>query len=74
MNLTPLEGFLAVVADSQFSWLFYLIAFFQVSVAVCCLKKSFRNSRVAIILIIISSLLIPALLVVGFYYAIQPVA
>lgn len=74
MTLTPLEGFLAAMADSQFSWLFYLIAVFQTSVAACHLIKGFRNRRISTVLMVISSLIVPALLIIGFYYATRPVA
>ncbi|MCK9193755.1 MAG: hypothetical protein M0P19_07760 [Nevskia sp.] len=74
MSLTPFEGFLAAMADSQFSWVFYLIAFFQTSITACHLIKIFRNNRIANILMVISSLIIPVLLIVGFYYATRSVA
>lgn len=74
MNLTPLQGFLAAMADSQFSWIFYLIALFQVSIAAIHLTKRFRSSRIATPAIIVSSLMVPALLIIGFYYATRAVA
>jgi cell division protein FtsX len=74
MKLTPLEGYLAAMSDSQFSWIFYLIAFFQVSVAVMHLTKKFRSSKILTIVTIASLLIFPALLIIGFYFATRPVA
>lgn len=70
-----LKAFLAAMATTEDgSWLLYVVAFFQISVAACHLNKCFRNKRIATILVVISSLLVPALLIAGFYYATRPVA
>ena len=70
-----LKTFLSVMATTEdVAWLFYVVALFQISVAACHLNKNFRNKRILTILMTISALLLPVLLIVGFYYAMRPVA
>ena len=74
MSLTPLEGFLAALADSEFSWVFYLIALLQAGVAVRYAITGIRQRRLSTVPAILSSLALPILLAAGFYFATRPVA
>ncbi len=70
-----MKSLLSAMADTEdVSWVFYAIAFFQLSVAACHLSKYFRGKKILTILIIISSLIIPTLLVAGFYFSTKPIA
>lgn len=70
-----LKAFLAAMATTEDgSWILYVVAVFQISAATCHLSKGFRNKRISTILVVVSSLLVPALLIAGFYYATRPVA
>ena len=53
---------------------FYVVALFQVSVAVLHLEKRFRLRTISTILLVVSALLVPLLLIAGFYFAMRPVA
>ena len=66
MSLFPLEGFLAIAVDNG---LCDAIVSFQLVIALLYLTKTFRNSRFSTPLIVISLLMLPALLMVGFCYA-----
>jgi hypothetical protein len=74
MNLTPFEGFLAALADSEFSWIFYLIAVLQTGAAAYYLIAGVRRKRLSAVPAILSSLVLPIMLVAGFYFATRPVA
>ncbi|WP_146744549.1 hypothetical protein [Herbaspirillum rubrisubalbicans] len=70
-----LKAFLATMATTEdASWVLYVIAFLQISVAAFHLKTGLRHQPISTILLVVSSLLVPLLLIVGFYYAMQPVA
>lgn len=70
-----LKAFLATMATTEdASWIFYVVASFQISVAALHLKKGFRHQRISAILLVVSALLIPLLLIAGFYCAMRPVA
>jgi hypothetical protein len=72
-TLSSLETFLAYMAGSPFSWIFYLVAVFQCLIAALCVKKAgFRDRSISIPVIVASLLILPASLAVGFHYAAQP--
>ena len=72
-TLSSLEAFLVQMADSPFSWIFYLAAFFQCLVTALYVKKAgFRDRGISIPVIVASLLILPASLTIGFHYAIQP--
>ncbi|MFS2017038.1 hypothetical protein ACL58G_15210 [Massilia sp. GER05] len=74
MNLTLFQGFLAALADSSFSAAFYLAAGYQLIVlGVGCFPEG-RRARWYALAAAVSHLLLPMLLLVGFYYATRPVA
>lgn len=74
MNLTPFQGLLAAMADSQFSGPFYVAAMFQIALLIACFSKRVRSHAMFAVLVAISQLILPALLVLGFYYVTRPVA
>lgn len=73
MNLTPFEGFLAAMADSQFSGIFYAVAIFQIAVLAAGLSERARRHPMLAVLIVISQLILPVLLAFGVYYATRPI-
>lgn len=74
MNLTPFQGFLAAMADSQFSGIFYIAAAFQMTLLIAGFFKGVRRHSMLVTLVAISQLILPVLLAFGFYYATRPVA
>jgi hypothetical protein len=74
MNLTHFQAFLAVMADSDFSWVFYLLALLQIFVAAWVGVKQFCGHKVLTCITVVSLLLFPMLLLLGMYYACQPIA
>lgn len=70
----PLIGFLAAMADSDFSAPFYIAGFFQLTLFLLGMFKKFANRIWYKVSIGIALLILPAMLLVGFYFAIQPVA
>ncbi|WP_413459848.1 hypothetical protein [Herbaspirillum huttiense] len=70
-----LKAFLATMATTEdASWILYVVALFQVSVAVLHLEKRFHHRTISTILLVVSALLVPLLLIAGFYIAMRPVA
>jgi len=62
-----LKTFLATMATTEdASWIFYVVALFQVSVAVLHLEKRFRLRTISTILLLVSALPVPLLLIAGF--------
>jgi hypothetical protein len=74
MSLTPFEGFLAAMADSPFSWIFYLVALLQGGVAAYYAIAAVRRKKSPAAPAILSSLVLPIMLIAGVYFAARPVA
>jgi hypothetical protein len=74
MNLTPFQGFLAALADSEFSALFYTAAVFQLVVLALGFVPRVRTSKAYATATALSHVLLTAFLVAGFYFATRPVA
>lgn len=73
MNLTPFQGFLAAMADSQFSAIFYVVAIFQIALLVAGFSERARRHPMLAMLVVISQLILPTLLAFGVYYATRPI-
>lgn len=74
MNLTHFQGFLAALADSSVSAVFYLAAGYQLIVLGLGFFRGARQARWYSLAAGVSHLVLPMFLLVGFYYAIRPVA
>lgn len=74
MILTPLEGFLAAMADSDFSIPFYVASLFQVTIFFLGISKTIRCKFWFRVLAGIALLVFPILLALGAYFAMIPVA
>lgn len=74
MNLTPFQGFLAALADSEFSALFYIAALYQLVVLGLGLVPRIRDTAAYSAAAGVSHLLLTLFLVAGFYFATRPVA
>jgi len=74
MNLTPFEGFLAALADSEFSALFYIAAVFQLGVLALGFVPRVRASKAYAAAEALSHVLLTAFLAAGFYFATRSVA
>lgn len=74
MNLTPFQGFLAALADSEFSALFYVAALYQVVVFGLGFVPRIKRTRAYAAAAGVSHLLLTLFLVAGFYFATRPVA
>lgn len=72
--MTLFQGFLAAMADSQFSGIFYFAAVFQMTLLIAGFFKRARRHSLLVALVAISQLILPVLLALGFYYATRPVA
>lgn len=74
MNLTAFQGFLAALADSEFSALFYIAALYQLGILALGFVPRVRASGAYTAAAAVSHLLLTAFLAVGFYFATRPVA
>ena len=74
MMLTPLEGFLAAMADSDLSTPFYVAGLFQMTLLFLGVSKTISSQSWYRVLVGIALLILPVLLAVGVYFAMQPVA
>ena len=69
-----IKTILSVMATTEdFSWILYVAALFQSSIAVCILFRRFRNQRFSVPLIVVSLLILPTLLGIGIHYTTQPI-
>jgi hypothetical protein len=74
VSLTPFQGFLAALADSDFSAVFYIAASYQLLVAGLGCFARVRVKKWYLIVAGVSHLLLPIFLVMGVYHATQPPA
>lgn len=74
MNLSPFQGFLAALADSEFSALFYIAALYQLVVLALGFVARVRATAAYSLAAAVSHMLLTAFLVAGFYFATRPVA
>lgn len=72
--LTPFQGFLAALADSDFSAPFYLIAMYQLVILVLNFKASIRNSISYRIALVMALAALSAVLALGVFFAMRPPA
>ena len=74
MMLTPWQGLLAAMADSDFSYPFYILSAFQLVLLGIGMSQSMRATLWYRFLIGMALLALPALLGAGYYFSVQPVA
>lgn len=74
MNLTPFQGFLAALADSDVSAPFYFVALYQLVVLALAFVPRIRATPAYALAAGISHALLAMCLAAGFYYATRPVA
>ena len=74
MNLTPLQGFLAALADSGVSAPFYAAAAYQLAILALGCSARVRATRGYAFAAGVSHVLLAGFLATGFYYATRPVA
>lgn len=74
MNLTPFQGFLAALADSDFSAIFYIAALYQLVVLALGCVARFRATSAYAVAAGMSHLLLALFIAAGFYFATRPVA
>lgn len=72
--LTPFEGFLAAMADSDLSAPFYVTSLFQMTLLFLGVSKTISSQSWYRVLVGIALLILPTLLVFGIYFAMLPVA
>ena len=72
--LTPFEGLLAVMADSDFPAPFYFAALFQVTLLILGISKTIGSQFWYRALVGSALMILPALLAIGVYFAMQPPA
>lgn len=74
MNLTPFQGFLAALADSDVSAAFYIAALYQLVILALGFSPRIRATRAYAAGAGVSHMLLALFLVAGFYFATRPVA
>jgi hypothetical protein len=74
MNLAPLPGYLAALADSDISAVFYIAALYQLMVLGLGLVHRVKRTTWYAAMAAVSHLLLTAFLVIGFYYATRSAA
>jgi hypothetical protein len=70
-----MKAVLSAMADTEdISWIFYIIAVFQIATLLAGISKRVRANSVFLMLVAVSQLALPILLAFGVYFSLQPPA